>query len=81
MIPCDQHDYIEIACTYRYPVRLTLKSGVLIEGTALDTAFNANHAECIKLEVNGTEQLVVLDEIAKLEATIDNPHFQSVSFD
>lgn len=80
MMSCDQHDYIEIACTFRYPVRLTLKSGDIIEGKALDTQRNEAQQECIKLALAGTESLVVLDEITRMEACADNPHFQVVSF-
>lgn len=81
MITCDQHDYIEIVCTFRYPIRLTLKSGIEIECIALDTKPNENKAECIKVDLNGDENLVVLDDISKLEVCVDNPHFQLVSFD
>lgn len=80
MMSCDQHDYIEIACTFRYPVRLTLKSGDIVEGKALDTQRNEARQECIKLALAGEEILVVLDEITRMEASVDNPHFQTVSF-
>lgn len=80
MMSCDQHDYIEIACTFRYPVRLILKSGAIIEGKALDTRRNAARQECLKLGVGSVEHLVVLDEIARMEARTENPHFQVVSF-
>ncbi len=80
MMSCDQHDYIEIACTFRYPVRLILKSGVIVEGRALDTQRNETRQECIKLDVAGVARLIVLDEIGHMEARADNPHFQRVSF-
>jgi len=80
MISCDQHDYIEIACMFRYPIILTLKSGEVIEGTALDTALNEHKDECIKVAVNGSEPLVVLTELSLLEVAVDNPHFKRVSF-
>lgn len=81
MMSCDQHDYIEIACTFRYPVRLTLKSGDIIEGKALDTQRNEARQESIKLALAGEEILIVLDEISCMEACSDNPHFQVVSFE
>lgn len=81
MIRCDQHDYIEIACMFRYPIKLTMKSGELIECTALDTVLNEHKDECIKVEVNGSERLVVLTELSLLEVSVDNPHFQTVSLD
>lgn len=79
MISCQQYDYIEIACMYRYPVKLTLKSGSVIEGNAVDTARNSDYQECIKIKIDNEERLIVLDEIAILETTLKNPHFQSVT--
>lgn len=80
MISCNQHDYIEIVCMYRYPVKLTLKSGEIIEGIAVDTVRNEQREECIKLTTEAGEQLVILDQLTTLEVTIDNPHLQRVVF-
>lgn len=80
MISCNDYDYIEIVCLYRYPVRLTLKSGLTIEGKALDTVRNQDKQEAIKLDQNGVEQLVVLDDLSLLEILVDNPHFKQKSF-
>ena len=84
MISCSQYDFIEIVCMYRYPIKLTLRSDVDItetKGIALDTQQNDKKEECINIEVEGVERLVVLDEISSLEVCIDNPHFNHVSFD
>ena len=81
MISCDQHDYIEIACTFRYPIKLTLRSGAVIEGVALDTELDDNGNECIKVDVKGTQSLIVLNDISVLEVCVNNPHFHRVSFD
>lgn len=80
MIPCEQHDYIEIACTFQYPVKLTMKTGVVIECVALDTKLNENREECIKVDIKGAESLVVLENISALEVCIDNPRFHTVFF-
>lgn len=80
MISCDRHDYIEIACMYRYPVVITLKDGNTISGTAIDTVFNESRDECLKLKVSEEEVLVVLDHMKTLEVSIDNPNFKRVSF-
>ena len=80
MITCDQYDYIEIVCTFRYPIKLTMKSGIVIECIAIDTKLNENKVECIKVNLKGDESLIVLDEISKLEVCVDNPHFHTVSF-
>lgn len=80
MISCDQHDYIEIVCTYHYRIKLTLKSGATVQGSALDTQRNENRDECIKIETNGVEQLIILDEIKQLETLDENPHVKAVVF-
>ncbi|HCF4213541.1 TPA: Rho-binding antiterminator [Pseudomonas aeruginosa] len=80
MISCNDYDYIEIACTYQYPIILTLKSGEIIHCSAKDTSLNNEREECIKVEVGDAERLVVLDEVKIMEAKVDNPHFQSVRF-
>jgi len=80
MISCEHHDYIEIACTYRYPLRLTMRSGEVLEGMALDTGLNKTRAECIKVDASGKNRLVVLDDILEMEARVKNPHFNSVKF-
>lgn len=80
MISCEHHDYIEIACTYKYPLRLTMNSGEVLECVALDTGLDANGAECIKVDVSGINSLVVLDDILELEVRVKNPHFNSVKF-
>ncbi len=80
MISCHQHDYIEIVCMYRYPVKLTLKSGAVIEGVAADTLRNSAREECIKVNAGTGETLVVLSELKQLEVTKENPHLQRVDF-
>ncbi|MCW8906857.1 MAG: Rho-binding antiterminator [Sedimenticola sp.] len=81
MISCAQHDYIEIACLYRIPVRLILRSGDEITGIALDTVRNGDRQECLKLQVGEDEQWVVLDRLQSMEAQVSNPHFERVQFD
>ncbi len=81
MISCEQHDYIEIACTFRYPLKLTLRSGAVIKGAGIDTARNTQRQECIEIDSGGEHTLVVLDEISILEACVENPHFQTVHFE
>lgn len=80
MISCDQHDYIEIACMYNFPIRLTLKYDIKITCKALDTQQNEHCDECIRVALNKTEKLIPLNDIKKMEVLIDNPHFQVVSF-
>ncbi|MGX9419057.1 Rho-binding antiterminator [Vibrio sp. RC27] len=80
MIDCNEYDYIELSCLYRFPVRLTMKEGDCIEGIARDTVRNASRHECIKLSSNNDDILIELESILKLEVLIDNPHFSQVTF-
>ena len=80
MISCNEHDYVEIACMYQYPIKLTMKTGEVTECIALDTQYNSEREECIKVSVGGTESEVIIGNISKLEVCIENPHFQQVSF-
>jgi|TARA_B110001469_G_scaffold126930_1_gene145973 Rho-binding antiterminator len=80
MITCDQHDYIEIVCTFGYPIKITMTSGAVIEGVGLDTEFDENREECIKVDAKGVVSLVILDNISALEVCVDNPHFKTLSF-
>lgn len=81
MISCGNYDYIEIVCLFNYPIEITLKSAEVITGKALDTSKNSLGEECIKLFTQDSDLLVELDSIAKLKVTMDNPHFQEVTFD
>ncbi len=81
MISCNQHDYIEIVCMYRYPVKLTLKSAEIVAGIAVDTVRDAQREECIKLTTESGEKIVALNQLKQLEVTIENPHLGYVIFD
>ena len=81
MISCNQYDYIEIVCMHQYPIKLTLKSGEAIQGIALDTQRNDRRDECIKMSIDGVEQLVILEQIKNLEIMVENPHLKEVSFE
>ncbi|MFL1010420.1 Rho-binding antiterminator [Vibrio parahaemolyticus] len=78
MISCEKYDYIEIVCMHRYPIKLTMKSGEVMECTAVDTVRNDVKQECVLVKHDKCEKLVVLDNISLLEVLVDNPHFKSV---
>lgn len=80
MISCNSYDYIEIVCLFKYPVELTLKSHEIIVGQAIDTAKNTAREECIKLKIEDSYILVVLDSIDKLKVLVENPHFDEITF-
>lgn len=80
MISCEQHDYIEIACLYNYRIRLTLDSGIQLEGMAVDTVRNHDKEECIKIREGSSDHLVELDSVTTMEALVENTHFKVISF-
>lgn len=47
MLDCDKHDYVEIVCLYRYPLRLILSNGTVLSGTAVDTRYNARDRKSV----------------------------------
>ncbi len=80
MISCSDYDYIEIVCMHRYPILLHLKSGHEVIGIAMDTARNNQREECILIEADGNPSLIKLDDIARLDVRVENPHFKTKSF-
>ena len=80
MISCSEYDYIEIVCMHRYPVKLTMKSGEVVKGVAVNTERNNAREECILFNIDNGQKLIALDDIAKLEVCVENPHFEAVSF-
>lgn len=80
MINCKSHDYIEIVCMYRYPIKITMKTGEIIKCIAFDTHYNSIREECIKVKIDALVSEVILDNISTLEISVKNPHFEKVSF-
>jgi Rho-binding antiterminator len=80
MIACEQHDYVEVACTFQFPVRLTLRNRQVIEGVASNIKINPEKQECLEIKQNGTLILVVLDQLNQMDVCVDNPHFRSIAF-
>ncbi|WP_220718210.1 Rho-binding antiterminator [Agarivorans litoreus] len=80
MISCNEYDYIEIACMFRYSVKLILRDASVLEGIAVDTFTNQQKQECIKLQQEEGERLVLLDSLKRLQVFSDNPRFTLVDF-
>lgn len=80
MLSCANHDYVEIACMYRYEVKLALKNGQIVQGKAFQTIYSENREECIALQTETGNEVIVLEQIALMEAITKNPHFEKVDF-
>lgn len=81
VIACHLYDNIELACLYRFPVKLRLRDGIWRRGKAVDTAFNDDRKECLSLKTSHGERLVQLDDITRMEVLVDNPHFMALDFE
>lgn len=80
MITCQCYDYIEIACLYRFAVRIDLKNSQTLEGTARDTQRNEEGQECLQLDTGEAHILVPLEMLERMKALQTNPHFDTVDF-
>lgn len=80
MMSCSDYDQIELVCTYAYPIKLTLNSGIIVEGIGLEIVRNNTGEESLKVKQDTTERLVVLASIATLEICVENPHFEKIAF-
>ena len=81
-IACELHDYIEIACVYRYPVLLVLDSGEEVKGIATDTSTKKDKTEyLVLLDEESKEKIEIeLTKLVKMNPLIKNPHFNEVNF-
>jgi len=80
MMSCGDYDQIELVCIYAYPIKLSLNSGLVVEGIGLDIIRNNTGEESLRLKQDRDERLVVLASIATLEICVENPHFEKISF-
>lgn len=80
MVTCEQHDYIEIACTFKLEVCLHLVDGSTVSGKASDTIYNKDKEHCITLKTKSGNKLVVLNTITTMQALQPNPHFELIHF-
>lgn len=81
-ITCEQHDYLEIACTYRLVIVIDTMDGEELVLTPRDTKITSDKVEwLIGLKEPGrTEVKIRTDNIASIRAINPNPHFDTVVF-
>ncbi|BEU03639.1 hypothetical protein OAG1_24390 [Agarivorans sp. OAG1] len=65
---------------FRYSVKLLLRDATVLEGIAVDTCTNQQKQECIKLQQEEGERLVLLDSLKQLQVLSDNSRFTLVDF-
>ncbi|MEM8815517.1 MAG: Rho-binding antiterminator [Pseudomonadota bacterium] len=79
-IDCNLYDYIEIACLYRYSLRIATVSGEILTGTAVDTEIDSDKAEYLKLQNGNSVRRVRLDYLHSIEPLTQNARFGKVDF-
>jgi len=79
-IDCGLYDYIEIACLYRYVLRISTRDGEILTGTALDTEISADKSECLKLSGESGIRRVRLDHLLSIEPLTADARFGRVDF-
>lgn len=66
-LPCDRHDYLEIACLYRYWLRIELRDGLAFDAQAFTTHTRRNAGgvleEFLEVRVDDASQEFRLDRL------------------
>ncbi len=81
-ILCQLHDYIEIACTFRLPIALSITSGKQLKGIAIDTLIKPDKSEHLVFMEEGVETTIQIpmNELIEMKALVENIHFENVKF-
>lgn len=78
-ISCDLHDYVEMACLYRYRVRVTQRDGKSLTATAANTRTESG-VDYLVLK-NGTQASEIsMHDIAVLTVLTPNAKFSTIHF-
>ncbi|MBU3003349.1 Rho-binding antiterminator [Paraglaciecola arctica] len=79
-IACDLYDYLEIACMYRYQVRVTLKSGEVLVGVPKTTVIE-DKKELLLLECESNQpQKIATLNLKTMEVLTANAKFTRIEF-
>lgn len=79
-IACDLYDYLEIACMYRYQVRVTLKSGEVLVGVPKATVIE-DKKELLLLECESNQpQKIATLNLKTMEVLTANAKFTRIEF-
>ncbi|MBY0500190.1 MAG: Rho-binding antiterminator [Nitrosomonas sp.] len=79
-ISCEQHDFVEVACMYRYRLRLVLKNRLIIEGIAIDIVNSPEKQECLVID-NDSRVQIELTQLVSMEVLTPNAKFREVIFE
>lgn len=79
---CELHDYIEIACVFRYPIKLLLDTKEALIGTAVNTKTQPDKTECLIFIDDKTHEKrsIAMNSLVEMTALVSNKHFETVRF-
>jgi len=80
IISCAIHDYIEIACTFGYQVKLELFNEETVQGKAITTETTKDKKEYLQLDGSSEVHKIELINIKSMTALQPNPHFDHIIF-
>ncbi|WP_148717358.1 Rho-binding antiterminator [Chitinolyticbacter meiyuanensis] len=78
-ISCELHDYLEIACTYRYPLLVERHGAPDCEGVAIDV-FGARGSEFLRLSTRDGVLDVRLDKLVAITPQHQGARFGRVVY-
>lgn len=79
VIPCELHDFVEVACMYMYQLKLILKNGEVIEGKAIDIV-SVDQQEMLVVDDGGEKRQIDLMALTKMQVLTPNAKFSEVVF-
>ena len=79
MIKCDIHDYVEIACIYRFEVEIFMLDNKRVRGYAKTIKLNEERRECLLLITSNSEKMIILSEVKYMRSLTNNPHFELIN--
>lgn len=79
-IHCDLHDHVEIACLYRYRLRLATSGDRIMVGEARTTETDRDKQEWLLIETKEGDARIRLDEIRIMQALTPGARFDQVDF-
>ncbi|HGY3717444.1 TPA: Rho-binding antiterminator [Citrobacter gillenii] len=79
-VDCDLHDYLEIACLYRYMLRIELTDGTVFDARAVTTRTTIEKEEYLVVERQASSQNIRLDYLSAITALTAGAKFSTVLF-
>ncbi|GAB5383619.1 MAG: Rho-binding antiterminator [Aliiglaciecola sp.] len=80
---CDLYDYLEIACLFRYQLKLQLEQGREISGIATNVGTNPQKEEILYIAEQGLPDKITeinTNSILSMTVLTPNARFQQVTF-